>query len=167
MDSVAVDGREYEFEDAGQTWIVARHAASEDAPQGKRHGSGAICETPDGRVVLVSQDGVSWEHPAGRPEGDEDWRQTLDREIGEEACAIVETARLLGYSRGRCTSGAEKGLVLVRSLWSAQVVLGPWAPEHEIRFRKTVSVSEVFGAINTPPGLEPIHSRWMEESIVD
>jgi hypothetical protein len=164
LDSVAIDGREYEFEDAGQIWLAAWHPASENAPQGKRHGSGAICETPDGRVVLISQDGVSWDHPAGRPEGDENWRETLDREVSEEACAIVESARLLGYTRGRCTSGAEEGLVLVRSLWSARVRLDIWNPQYEIRFRKIVDTSEISANLSTPAGLVPIFGRWIQES---
>jgi hypothetical protein len=41
-----------------------------------------------------------------------------EREIMEEACARVTGARLLGFVRGRCADGREKGLVLVRSIWT-------------------------------------------------
>ena len=71
----------------------------------------------------MSMDGSSWDFPAGRPEGDEDWRATLDREVLEEACASVEEATLLGFSKGVCIRGPEEGLVLVRSLWCAVVSL--------------------------------------------
>jgi hypothetical protein len=31
----------------------------------------------------------------------------------EEACAIITRAKLLGFSRGECVEGHERGLVLV------------------------------------------------------
>ena len=83
----------------------------------------------DGEVVLISPDGQRWGWPGGRPEPGESWEQTLRREILEEACATVTCARLLGFVRGRCVSGREQGLVLVRSIWRAEVRLLPsWGP---------------------------------------
>ena len=97
---------------------MAWHPPTLPPPSGKRHGAAAICHTAADRVVLVSHDGGQhWSFPGGRPEGDEDWRETLEREVLEEACARVERASLLGFGRGRCLSGHEEGLVLVRSLW--------------------------------------------------
>jgi hypothetical protein len=95
LSSIAVDGQEYEFEDSNQSWIASWHPPSESTMAGKRHGSGAVCRTSDAQIVLISQDDVNWEHPAGRPEGDETWRQTLDREVEviEEACAVVVEAK--------------------------------------------------------------------------
>ena len=131
-DIVAQEGRSYGFRDGrGQDWTESWHPPELPAPDGRRHGSGGICFTPEGAIVLVTQDGASWEFPAGRPEGDEDWRETLDREMLEEACAVVEDATLLGYARGTCLAGFEAGLVLVRSLWVAEVTLQPWRPQHE------------------------------------
>lgn len=80
-------------------------------------------------MVVVREAG--WGLPGGRPEGDEDWRATLVREVYEEAGAVVEEARLLGFARGVCVRGHEEGLVLVRSLWVATVRLEPWTPEFE------------------------------------
>src|SRR5262245_62081590 len=54
------------------------------------------------------------------------------RSILEEACCIVREARLLGFCRSRCLSGPEKGLVLVRSIWRAEVDLMPWDPRFEV-----------------------------------
>ena len=108
------------------------------APPGQPHGANAFCVTADGEVVLISSDGDRWGWPGGRPEPGESWQQTLEREILEEACARVTGARLLGFVRGRCADGREKGLVLVRSIWRAEVTLRPWLPEHEIPFRRTV-----------------------------
>jgi hypothetical protein len=81
MSSMAIDGQEYEFEDANQSWIASWYPPSESTIEGKRHGSGAVCRTVDEQIVFISQHGVKWEHPAGRPEGDETWRQTLDSEV--------------------------------------------------------------------------------------
>ena len=47
--------------------------------------------------------------------------ETLRREVREEACVEVTDAKLLGFHRGECIRGHEKGLVLVRSLWLAKV----------------------------------------------
>ena len=76
--------------------------------------------------MLISNDGVRWGWPGGRPEGDESWEQTLRREILEETCAVVSTARLLGFCRALCGSGPEQGRVLVRSILRAEITLLPW-----------------------------------------
>lgn len=135
------DDNEFEIENAGQRWAVSWHAGP-IAPDGRAHGSAGICVTNGGGVVLISPDGESWSFPAGRPEGAENWEETLRREMLEEACAVVTDARLLGFSRGRCIEGCELGLVLVRSIWLAKVRLLDWRPEFEIHFRRVVPASE-------------------------
>ncbi|HZD03196.1 MAG TPA: hypothetical protein VFA46_24280 [Actinomycetes bacterium] len=47
----------------------------------------------------------------------------------------MERARLLGFTRGECLSGPEEGLLLVRSMWRAQVRLQRWTPQFEIAHR--------------------------------
>lgn len=112
-------------------------------PDGTPHGAMGICMTPGGEIVLVSEDGQRWDLPAGRPEGNETWEQTLRREMLEEACATVVHARLLGFSRGECIEGPERGLVLVRSLWRADVKLAAWEPEFEIVHRRLVTPEQL------------------------
>jgi ADP-ribose pyrophosphatase YjhB (NUDIX family) len=129
------DGELYAYHSNGQDWLCAWHPAALPAPEGKRHGSAAVCITRQGEVVLVTEDGAKWGLPGGRPERDEDWRETLDREVLEEACARVAHASLLGYGWGKCVRGQEEGLVLVRSLWVATVDLEAWEPCHEITDR--------------------------------
>src|SRR4051812_26211555 len=75
------------------------------APDGKPHGAAGICVSDNDELVLISTDEVYWGFPAGRPEGDETLRETLDREMREEACVTVRTARLLGYARSLCLAG--------------------------------------------------------------
>lgn len=165
MDHVAIDGREYEFEDAGQGWLASWVPPGGSVPEGTRHGSGAVCRISDERIVLISQDGLTWDHPAGRPENHENWRGTLDREVLEEACAVVESAELLGFVKGRCVQGKEASLVLVRALWSANVRLQEWQPKHEIKHRKLVDNNQVPEFLSHPSGLDPIFNRWLAESL--
>ena len=65
-----------------------------------------------------------------------------------------------GTVRGR----REKGLVLVRSIWRAEVTLRPWRPEHEIPFRRTVPASDLARHLWTEPGAEPIYARAAHEA---
>jgi hypothetical protein len=62
----------------------------------------------------------------------------------EEACAIVMQARLLGFSRSICVAGSQKGLVLVRSNWRADVELAPWNPQFEIPYRRVFPQADVW-----------------------
>ena len=159
----AVDGQRYVVQTAGQTWMNAWHRPG-PAPEGRRHGSAGICLTSSGEVVLVTEDGVRWDLPAGRPEGDETWEQTLRREMLEEACAEVGAARLLGFAQGRCTEGHERGQVLVRSFWLADVVLHPWEPQFEIVERKLVPARDLLSHMTIEPGYFPIYRRALLEA---
>jgi NUDIX domain len=159
---IASDGEEVRVPASGGDWRMAWHPPP-NAPPGQPHGANAFCVTADGAVVLISQDGARYGWPGGRPEPGESWEQTL-REILEEACATVTGARLLGYVRSRCVSGREKRLVLVRSIWRAEVTLRSWAPEHEIPFRRTVPESDLAGQLWMEPGAEPIYARATREA---
>ena len=131
----------------GQRWLVSWHPPP-DPPAGTPHGAEGVCVTSGGDVVLISPDGVAWDLPAGRPEPGEDWEQTLHREMDEEACATVLAARLLGFTRGECLTGPERGRVLVRSVWRADVDLRPWEARFEITARRVVAPAEVEDALS-------------------
>ncbi len=102
-----------------------------------------MCLGPDETLVLISPDGERWDLPAGRPEGDETDEQTLRREVREEACVEVTESQLLGYARSECVAGDELGLVLVRSLWRADVTILDWDPQFEISHRLLVPASSL------------------------
>lgn len=144
MDDIKVIG---DIESSGQTWNVLWYPPPE-APAGKRHGAAGICVTLQGEVVLISNDGTLWDLPAGRPESNEDWRDTLRREMHEEACVTVIAERLLGFCVSRCTQGPQTGVVLVRSFWLALVSVDDWDPQFEIECRRIVSVNEVWSHID-------------------
>ena len=137
----AGDGEEFSAQPNNSEWLVAWHPPA-TVPDGVRHGAAGICLTDDSYLVLISPDGERWGLPGGRPEPKETWDETLRRELLEEACAEVMRARLLGFVRGECISGAERGRVLVRSFWKAIVRLRPWAPEFEISSRMVIPAHE-------------------------
>lgn len=141
MAALLQDAEEIEICSRGHHWIASWHPP-DIAPTGREDGAAGICLNKDGEVVLISTDGISWDFPAGRPEGGENWEQTLRREMLEEACAVVTTARLIGFSRGRRVEGVEIGPPVVRSIWLAQVDLLDWNPQFEIRFRRLVPASQ-------------------------
>jgi ADP-ribose pyrophosphatase YjhB (NUDIX family) len=166
---IAEDGEEFRHESAGQVWLVSWHPASAE-PRGKAHGSAAVCVTADASVLLISGDGESWSLPGGRTEADEGWRQTLDREVLEEGCALVEDATLLGFMRGTCIEGHEKGLVLVRAHWRAAVTLAPWEPRYETTHRRLASPEEALDlCLRYPPSPEPapdsVYRRLFREAL--
>ena len=160
---LACNGQEFAVRSNGGDWLTAWHAPIA-VPAGTPHGANAFCVTADGQVVLISNDGVRWGWPGGRPEGDESWEQTLRREILEEACAVVNSARLLGFCRSVCLSGPEKGLVLVRSIWRAEIELMPWEPRFEIAYRRPVPPHELLLHLWMEEGFGPIYNRALVEA---
>jgi ADP-ribose pyrophosphatase YjhB (NUDIX family) len=160
---VARDGEEFAVRSNGGDWLVAWHSPLA-VPVGKAHGANAFCVTAERGVVLISNDGERWGWPGGRPEGDESWEQTLRREIWEETCAIVGAARLLGFCRGACLTGPEEGLVLVRSVWRAEVELMPWEPRFEIVHRRVVPAAELPSHLWMEDGFEAIYHRALTEA---
>jgi len=158
---MAMDGEEIRVVSNGDQWVVVWHPA---VPQGQPHGANALCVTNDGGVILISVDGERWGWPGGRPEGDESWEATLRREVTEEACASALNAFLLGYSRARCLTGSDEGLVLVRSIWRAEVELHPWQPRFEIPFRCVVPREALRAHLWMEPGFEPIYERAIHEA---
>lgn len=159
----AADGEEIAHHANDQDWLVSWHTPIRE-PDGQRHGALGICLTGSDEVVLVSADGIRWEFPAGRPDNAESWEETLRREVLEEACASVSRARLLGYSRGRCLRGSEKGLVLVRSVWLAHVNLEPWVPLFETVSRRVVPAADALAQMAPGAGHLRIYRRAFIEA---
>ncbi len=146
-----------------QEWTLTWHMP-DSLPSGRPHGSAGICVTQEGSVVLISADRDHWDLPAGRPEGSENWEDTLRREMREEACAIVQAARLLGFSRGCCIKGRQKRLVLVRAIWRADVELQPWEPQFEVRHRREVPATDVLSHVTVNDGYLPTYRQALIEA---
>ena len=162
----AADGEKVTLHAGEQDWSLSWHGP-DSVPEGKRHGAAAICVPDREHAILISSDGVRWDLPAGRPEGDETWEETLRREVLEEACATVRVPRQLGFLRGRCTRGHEEGLVLVRSFWLAEVALHPWQPVHEIVHRRLVPARQIIDHLTIEVGYLPIYCRALQEAEIE
>ncbi|MGW3853152.1 NUDIX domain-containing protein [Streptomyces fagopyri] len=118
------------------------------------------------RIVMVSPDGRRWGLPGGRPERDEGWVDVMRREVREEACAEVMDCRLLGFRRVVCVRGPEEGLVLVRSMWRAEVRPAVWDPRFEMTHRRLLPWEEARRSLAVPEGLGPFYSRLFAEAAV-
>ena len=161
MTDLLPDATEIEIVSRGNRWQQSWHPPTA-VPHGKPNGAAGICVVESGELVIISNDEISWDFPAGRPEGEEDWEQTLRREVMEEACAEVTDATLLGFARGRCVEGPEAGRTLVRSIWLARVRLNDWLPQFEIQHRKLVPFEQGISCVL--PEYEPFWWRAFHEA---
>jgi ADP-ribose pyrophosphatase YjhB (NUDIX family) len=165
MDDITSDSDDLVVSSNGGDWRVGWYPPP-DPPPGTPHGAAAVCVSDD-QVVLISTDGQRWGLPGGRPEPHERWIDTLRREVAEETCAVVERARLLGFTRGICIRGPEEGLVLVRSMWRAEVRLERWAPRFEIPYRRLLPANEALrSVVIAEPSVGPIYRRMFTEAAV-
>lgn len=147
--------------DASADWVLSWTPASIEVPAGSNHGASALCRVASGELVVISENGgVSWDLPGGRPRGDESLRQTLDRGLWDEARARVSQATLLGYARSACLAGSHQGLVLVRSLWLADVSLEAWEVGLEEANRLVVPPVEALALM--PEGMREFYAEIFE-----
>lgn len=158
---IASDFEEFHVNSMGQEWVVSWFPPN-NTPEGKRHGSVGLCLTKNRELVLITNDGETWELPGGRPENVETWEQTLRREMREEACVEVLEAQLLGFVKSLCKQGHKEGLVLVRSFWQTTVKIGKWVPEFETLGRKFVSIENALQILE--PDFSPIINRALSEA---
>lgn len=161
----ARDGETMATVAGGQHWLVSWHPAGV-RPEGRPHGAAGVCVDNSRRdLVLISPDGVHWGFPAGRPKGAETIRETLVREMREEACVDVLDAWLLGFSRSECVQGREEGLVLIRSYWLSEVRIEPWEPKFEVIHRRIVAATGASAFVRDPdPAATRISMRALAES---
>jgi ADP-ribose pyrophosphatase YjhB (NUDIX family) len=165
MNDIAADGAVFAIPHCGQDWRVAWYPPP-GPPPGTPHGAAAVCVS-GGRVVLVSRDGRWWGIPGGRPEGKESWDGTLRREVREEACAVVTGCTLLGFTRGVCVRGPQEGLVLVRSLWRADVCLESWDPCFEMAYRRLVPAGEALRSVTAAESaMGPVYRRMFMQAAI-
>ncbi len=89
----------------------------------------------------------------------------MRREVREEACVEVTASRLLGYARSECIAGREVGLILVRSLWRADVTIHDWEPNFEIPHRLLMPASDLTrDALDRLTAFTGIHMRALAEA---
>lgn len=164
LGELAEDAQEIQVRSNGGDWVIFWSRPG-DVPAGTPHGANAFCVSENGsEVVLISPDGERWGWPGGRPEPGESWEDVVRREVREEACSVVITARLLGFVRASCTSGAEAGATLVRSIWRTVVRIDRWEPRHEVQHRDVIPVHDLARRLWMEDGFEPIYARAAYEA---
>jgi hypothetical protein len=55
-------------------------------------------------------------------------------------------------------------LILVRSIWRAEVTVRPWAPQHEVPFRAVIPVADLAAMLSVEDGFAPIYARAAHEA---
>ena len=103
---------------------------------------------------------MAWHPPGDAPDG---------RPHGANAFCVTVRGNVVlvstdGSRWGWRLSGHEEGLVLVRSIWRAEVALLPWQPEHEIPFRRMVPARDLARHLWIEDGAAPIYSRAAREA---
>lgn len=115
-----------------------------------------VCFTEEGKVVLVSKDGVSWQLPGGHLDAGETPQEAFVREVAEEACADVLQMRYLGAQKVHDPGDPDGRAVYYQTRFWAKVRLRDFKPAFEIVERRCFDLSEVKIAL-----------RWQTTNMID
>lgn len=112
--------------------------------------------TSDHKVIIVSKDGKSWQFPGGKPKENEEYLQTLIREIKEETGMsidrYIDDIRMFGYynvtqrERGTEVTFHQLRFYLVIDEKSSDLNLQPEENPQDadpIKFTKVVGIPEI------------------------
>jgi hypothetical protein len=144
-----------------QDWICSWHWPDR-VPDGTPDGSSGICVIGTGEIILITCDGTHWDLPSGRPEGMRRGRRPCDAR-----CVKRRVQRLCRRrSWDSADAGPQAGQALLRSLWRADVELGPWSPQFETTQRRTVLPTEVVDQVAMANGLARVVSRALHGATV-
>jgi ADP-ribose pyrophosphatase YjhB (NUDIX family) len=105
-----------------------------------------LCFTSDGRIVVVSLDGETWQLPGGHPEPGESIEAAFVREVAEEACASVLHLFYLGAQEVHDPQNMNGMPVYYQTRFWARVFLEDFRPAYEVCARKYV-LPEELGAV--------------------
>jgi 8-oxo-dGTP pyrophosphatase MutT (NUDIX family) len=108
----------------------------------------AVAMTHDGEVVVISEQTSErglWSLPGGRREPGEGLRDTLLREVAEEACGRVASFEQIGYLRFQHLDGQRAGSVTTDAVFCARVEPDAFVPRFETRARRTLSLAAAQG----------------------
>jgi len=134
-----------------------------------RESAGGIIKGPDGRVILVQQNGVSWSFPKGGVEEGETQLEAAIREITEETgLTEIECIRELGsyerYSIGKDGVGENKEWGLQKKTLFLFITheqeLPHRNPDEEITGVRWASLDEAYELLTHPRDKEFLKSVW-------
>jgi len=78
------------------TWVLAEENVADDfKPFFQVYG---VCYDDAGRILIIQEKG-KWKIPGGSPEKEETWKETLIREVWEEATVKIDNIELLGAQK--------------------------------------------------------------------
>jgi len=146
VDEIELEGR--------QIRVVWRPAEFEPPLDLITQASG-VCFTEEGKVVLVSKDGINWQLPGGHLDAGETPQAAFVREVAEEACAEVLQMRYLGAQEVH-DPGDPEGRVYYQTRFWARVRLKDFYPAFEIVERRCFDFDEVKTALN-----------WQTKNVLD
>jgi 8-oxo-dGTP pyrophosphatase MutT (NUDIX family) len=106
-----------------------------------------VCFTEDGRVVLVTKDGISWQLVGGHPEPGESIEQAFVREVAEETGAEVLEMCYLGAQEVNHPDNPDGMKVYYQARFWAKVRLGEFKPQFEVIERRCFAPKEVKAAL--------------------
>ena len=132
----------------GEDYVVAWLPPPYRPPREWTVQASGICFTDDGKIVLVSGDGLGWALPGGHPEPNETSEEAFIREVQEEACATVMDYSYIGCQRVQIRDAANAMRLHYSARFWAKIALLEFDPKFEIRERKLVSPSEFIPTLN-------------------
>ncbi|MGH9211245.1 MAG: NUDIX domain-containing protein [Acidimicrobiales bacterium] len=140
------------------SWLPGRTGNEDVARQAigfavTRQGGAVIVRHREGRELI----------PGGTREPGETLRETLERELHEEACARVVDAELFGHMRAARRGPDGVSDIHYGSRWWARVELDPWAPEWEMAERRLLPYANVLGELHA--WRFPVNERWISTAI--
>ncbi len=124
-----------------------------------------VCFIVDGRVVLVTKDGISWQLVSGHPEPGENIEHAFVREVAEETGAKVLEMRYLGPQEVNDPGNPEGKKVYFQGRFRANVRLREFKPQFEVIERRCFAMEEVRAALawQTVNVLDQLLSLAVEE----
>lgn len=147
FDEITHQGRQVQVTWRGQPFVPPRELVTQVS---------GICFNEDGKIILVSKDGDSWQLVGGHPEAGETLEETFIREVSDEACAEVLAMRFLRSQEVIDPGNPEGQVIYYQVRYWAKIRLGKFIPKFEVTEICYCQPTEVKARLN-----------WQTEKVLD